>query len=314
MSFIAIREFVKADHAQAKEIMILYDEFISVLENHEEIKQAFLIAIYDEEEAIKERQERNYKWLEKLLSIFVQNVIDVNFDQLEAEVPINIVARQKFESFLEPKLYAMSSKMVAFIEERYETHDMVDCRIWQNKIFVALQKIKEADFNRSQFRSKEECRKWMDRYYCTVTNRSEENSQVRIFEETHDTTGGFEKKEFLLEFERKSVFLVNEKGKSVRFDMARDWLSVPHRHYDKVVFDRSAPFDRDSNVLNKFRGYAVTPSKNGTYDLLKELWKKGICSDDAGLFEWTFAWKSFLFERPGEKPGTSIVLWYQRIR
>ena len=65
--------------------------------------------------------------------------------------------------------------------------------------------------------------------------------------------------------------------------------------------------DKD-DTYNKFRGYAVKPSKNGTYDLLKELWKMGICSDDDGAFKWTFAWKSFLIRKPGEKPGTSIVL------
>ena len=307
-SFIAIREFVKADHDRAKELMVLYQDFMATLENHEDVKQSFLTAMYDQEEADREYQERHWEFLEKVLLVQVSYAITGDFDKLEREVSIGIVARQKFESFFEPKLYAKTSKMVAKIEELYEAHDLIFCRIWQNKIFVALQKMKADDFNRRDFKSREDCRKWMDRYYCTTTERSEENTQVRIYEETHDTISRFEKKEFLLEFERKSVFLTNEKGKSVRFDMARDWLSVPHRHYDRVIFDRSAPFDRASTTFNKFRGNYVSPSKNGAYDLLKELWKKGICSDDVGLFKWTFAWKSFLFKRPGEKPGTSIVL------
>jgi hypothetical protein len=215
--------------------MSSYQELMAPL--GEDARKSLLTAIYDFEEDRKAFRERPWEHIETYLLGYVHEAREGNFDPLEKEFAINIVAQQKFESFFEPKLYAKSSKMVAMLEELYETHDMILCRMWQSTVFVALQKLKEKDFNRSDFQSPEDSRKWMNRYYCTVTERSEENSQVRIYEETHDTISGFEKKEFLLEFERKSIFLVNEKGKSVRFDRARDWLSVPHRYYDRVVFD-----------------------------------------------------------------------------
>jgi hypothetical protein len=304
-AFVKIREFIKGDHDYARQIMSSYQEVMKILD--EDTRNSFLTAIYDEEESRKAFTDRPWEHIETFLLGYVSEARVGNFVPLETELAIGILARQKFESFFDPKLYAKSSKMAVTLEELYEAHDMVDCRIWQSKIYVALQTLKEKDFARMDFRSNEESRKWMDRYYCTVTERSEENTQVRIYEETLDTISRFEKKEFLLEFERKSVFLPNAKGQSVRFDIARDWLSVPHRHYDRIIFDRGAPFDRDSTTLNKFRGYAVKPSKNGSYDLFKQLWKEGLCADDEGLFKWTFGWHSFLYKRPGEKTGTSIV-------
>ena len=210
-TFVHIRQFIKGDHDYARQIMSLYQELMRSLD--EDTGKSLLAAIYDREESQKAFLERPWEHIEEFLLGYFVSARDGNFEPLEKEFALNIVARQKFESFFEPKLYAKSSRILAAIEELYETHDLILCRMWQSTVFVVLRKLKEKDFNRNDFQSKEDSRKWMDRYYCTTTERSEENTSFCIYEETHDAISRFEKKEFLLEFERKSIFLTNEKGK-----------------------------------------------------------------------------------------------------
>jgi len=60
--------------------------------------------------------------------------------------------------------------------------------------------------------------------------------------------------------------------------------------------------------LNLWQGFGHARSKAGSYAIFRDHLLTNVCHGDETLFAWLFGWFANIFQRPREKPGTSIVL------
>ena len=83
------------------------------------------------------------------------------------------------------------------------------------------------------------------------------------------------------------------------------WLEDERRrHFVKAVFEPSGcpPY-----LYNLWRGFAVEP-KAGSWRLFQRHMLLVIADGDKRIFEWMMAWFAHLFQQPGEKPDSALVI------
>lgn len=90
--------------------------------------------------------------------------------------------------------------------------------------------------------------------------------------------------------------------KVVPFNLWIDWPF--RREYDDIVFH---PGLTDPRKYNRFRGWAVEPAE-GDWSILRSHLQDVVCGGDAALFDWVLTWLAHLFQRPGDKPGSALVI------
>jgi hypothetical protein len=79
------------------------------------------------------------------------------------------------------------------------------------------------------------------------------------------------------------------------------------RRYSDIQF-APAPAQVGENTFNLFRGFSVEPQA-GDCTVLKEFIRDVICAGDQVVFDWVWMWLAHMVQRPGEKPGTALVIW-----
>jgi hypothetical protein len=85
------------------------------------------------------------------------------------------------------------------------------------------------------------------------------------------------------------------------------WREHPRRRsYADMVFDPSGK--TPPAYYNTFHGFAVEPDGNASCPLFLDFVRTTICANDARIFGFVLDWLAHLFQRPGEKPGTALVL------
>lgn len=82
------------------------------------------------------------------------------------------------------------------------------------------------------------------------------------------------------------------------------------KRYSGVTF---APYPQScpDNVYNLFSGFAELQKKNGDKDkakVVKKFLRDVICGGRNDVFKWLWNWLAHMMQRPGEKPGTALVL------
>jgi len=85
------------------------------------------------------------------------------------------------------------------------------------------------------------------------------------------------------------------------------WITSPkRRQYDGIEFapDGEIP----ENFLNIWQGFSVEPNQKGSCQLFLDHIKWNVCSGDDELFAWVMAWLAQMIQKPGDKPGTAVVL------
>lgn len=88
--------------------------------------------------------------------------------------------------------------------------------------------------------------------------------------------------------------------------LADAWLQHPDsRRYREVVFDPSG--EPDPDVLNLWRGFAVTPSP-GSWDRLQNHLYEVVAGENAGIYDYLVGWMARMVQKPSEPAGTAIVL------
>lgn len=77
----------------------------------------------------------------------------------------------------------------------------------------------------------------------------------------------------------------------------------------RVTFDETAfaPGRELSDAFNTFTGWPLEPAP-GDWSLLRNHMKEELCGGDEALFDWLFRWHAHMFQRPGEKQGSAIVI------
>ncbi len=83
------------------------------------------------------------------------------------------------------------------------------------------------------------------------------------------------------------------------------WLKWPYRReYEGLVFE---PGRSNAQYYNQFRGWTIEPEP-GDWSILRDHLLHVFCGADSELFEWLMTWLAHLFQHPGEKPGSAIVV------
>ncbi|WP_139247892.1 DUF5906 domain-containing protein [Hyphomicrobium sp. CS1GBMeth3] len=107
--------------------------------------------------------------------------------------------------------------------------------------------------------------------------------------------------------------VLSGKGKQVvtAFDEWKTWRS--RKQYAGVGFypqgigphSKSTPVPKD--YLNLWTGWPVEP-KQGHWSLFRKHLRKVVCKGNEDHFRWLMDWMAHLVQRPGEKPGSAVVL------
>jgi Family of unknown function (DUF5906) len=98
---------------------------------------------------------------------------------------------------------------------------------------------------------------------------------------------------------------VDKKGKETWKPLGAVWLAHRDRRtYEGLVF---APEVTPRGYYNLWKGFAVKPKKGNCSKFLAHI-RDNVCRGDEGLYAWVMAWFSDIFQHPGEKKGTSLVI------
>lgn len=98
---------------------------------------------------------------------------------------------------------------------------------------------------------------------------------------------------------------VKRNGEVKTLKMFDEWMRWQgRRQYDDVRF---APGSHDERTLNLFTGPAIDPGA-GDWSSLREHIRLVICQGDEEHFIWYITYFAHLFQFPGEKPSTAIVI------
>lgn len=85
-----------------------------------------------------------------------------------------------------------------------------------------------------------------------------------------------------------------------------DLLIKSAKRYSKAEF-APYPVKQLLGSYNLFKGWSLDPVQ-GDCERLKNFLKDVICAGDEDSFKWLWLWLAHRVQRPGEKPGTSIVM------
>ncbi len=115
------------------------------------------------------------------------------------------------------------------------------------------------------------------------------------------------KRDFLLLQENNIVWIKDEDDNSKAMKIGPAWLEWKDRQgFEEVYFE---PCGKDyKNRYNLWRGFAVKPNPAGKFDLFLTHIKDNICQGNEEHYAWVMAWLSDLFQKPGRKLGTALVL------
>ncbi|WP_066782269.1 primase-helicase family protein [Sphingomonas sp. CCH5-D11] len=108
--------------------------------------------------------------------------------------------------------------------------------------------------------------------------------------------------------QREAIKLVEVKtkgGEKKTLKMADEWLKWRGRR--QYVDVRFAPGLQDETVFNLFTGFAFDAAA-GDWSKLRDHLRYVICQDDPNAFAWLMTYLAHLFQRPGEKPPTALVI------
>jgi hypothetical protein len=90
-----------------------------------------------------------------------------------------------------------------------------------------------------------------------------------------------------------------------KIPLPKHWLRHPHRRqYEGLVF---LPGRKDPRYYNLWRGFSVEP-RLGSCQLFLDHLLDNVCQGDAALYLWVLGWFADLFQNPGRKCGTSLVI------
>jgi len=154
--------------------------------------------------------------------------------------------------------------------------------------------------------SKESAVKWLNKYYGTIVV----DGKWRIINERDDTNIFLmAKKDFIDSLENMRILIVGEDNKPKITPITELWLKGPHRNYDgRIIFDPNIKYNCDDRPnFNLWRDFAIQPGIGDVTRFLDYILKI-VVSGKEEHYEWLLDWVAHIFQKPGEKPGTSVVL------
>lgn len=115
------------------------------------------------------------------------------------------------------------------------------------------------------------------------------------------------KRDFLLLQENNIIFLPDSDGNKKPIRIGQAWLEwMERKSYEEVYFE---PRGREyPNRFNLWRGFAVAQRKGDRFNLFLDHIRHNICDGNNEHYEWVMAWIADMFQRPGRKLGTALIL------
>lgn len=113
-------------------------------------------------------------------------------------------------------------------------------------------------------------------------------------------------------FERNNVYWISDKkaGTSKKLEVFKMWLEWEKRRtYKNVVFLPGE--ETPKHIYNLFRGWPHQPVP-GDWSMLRNHIYENICESDDYLFGWFMTWLAHIFQRPNQKPGSTLVITGQK--
>lgn len=150
---------------------------------------------------------------------------------------------------------------------------------------------------------------WADRYYAVALIVGK---FMIINKRIPGETILMSKKDFIDSLENIRLRVVGEDGVTKIVPLSKLWLEWTNRRtYERgVVFDPNNKFDWSTmrtGAYNKWEGFA-TEGVKGECPLMLDFIKNVICSGDEKHCHYATSWISQIFQEPGNKMGTSMVL------
>jgi len=84
------------------------------------------------------------------------------------------------------------------------------------------------------------------------------------------------------------------------------WSSPARRQYEGFVFRPGEP-PEIAGYLNEWRGWPIEPEQ-GDCSLYKRLVREAICAGDQETFLYVWSYLAHMIQKPGELPGTALIL------
>ena len=115
--------------------------------------------------------------------------------------------------------------------------------------------------------------------------------------------------DFKNKYANRRIMMQTEKGEWKAVNAGKIWFeSVHRRQYDDIIFSPPGPDQiTDPKYYNLYRGLTITP-RPGKWDILRDHIHANICGGEDEYYRYLISWLAHLFQKPGEKPGTAIVL------
>ena len=143
--------------------------------------------------------------------------------------------------------------------------------------------------------------------------------KARILREHEDPefdgreTVSYQLKEAFLDFwNKRSVEYIsgtdaNGKPKVVSEPAGKWWIRHPlGRAYRDVVYAPGRSLSRD--VMNLWRGFAVSPSSEGSCSIYLDHLRENVCNGNPEHFDYLIRWMAFAVQRPNEPGHVAVVL------
>ena len=101
------------------------------------------------------------------------------------------------------------------------------------------------------------------------------------------------------------IVVGNSDGSRKLVPLSKVWIEwAGRRQYSAVVFE---PEGDEPDEYNMYKGLAVEPRK-GSWDLMRDHVLNNICVGDEANFNWLMTWLAQMFQQPGTKLGSAIVI------
>jgi hypothetical protein len=105
----------------------------------------------------------------------------------------------------------------------------------------------------------------------------------------------------------KEVLVATKENESKLEPLSRIYARWPDRKdIWSIIFDPSAPPKK--GVLNLFDGFPIKPNSKTSWSILRNHLFEVWANENEELFNWIMTWMADIFQNPGEKRGSSLVL------
>lgn len=112
--------------------------------------------------------------------------------------------------------------------------------------------------------------------------------------------------DFRNRYNNKSVMIRGNRGTPKFIPVGDFWINNPgRRQYDKIIF---APGKEFKDCYNLWKGFAVTPSPDGSWELLKQHLLENICSGNEEHYQYVLNWLAFGVQHPDRPAEVALVL------